>query len=131
EDFGEKDRRRGEVRLVEQDDRNRRVFDDGQQGRGRAAAVEEPRLHSQLERRVQFGFLLGIVMLGLIGVLAYRSVVRLRADAAWVDHTHQVIAALREVIATVTEAEASGRGFVITGDEHFLEPLIAASGRES
>jgi len=131
EDFGEKNRRRGEPRLVEQDDRNRRVFDQGESGWSEALPGVEPKLSSQLERRVQIGFLLGIVMLALIGVLAYRSVVRLRADAAWVDHTHQVISALREVMATTTDAETSARGFVITGDENFLAPLIAASGRVS
>jgi CHASE3 domain sensor protein len=131
EDFGEKNRRRGEPRLVEQDDRNRRVFDQGESGWSEALPGVEPKLSSQLERRVQIGFLLGIVMLALIGVLAYRSVVRLRADAAWVDHTHQVISALREVMATTADAETSARGFVITGDENFLAPLIAASGRVS
>jgi hypothetical protein len=70
------------------------------------------KLSPTLERKVQLGFALAIMAMAM-GVLAYRSVVQRRADAAWVDHTHQVISALCEEMSTVTDAETGGRGFVI------------------
>jgi diguanylate cyclase (GGDEF)-like protein/PAS domain S-box-containing protein len=51
--------------------------------------------------------LAGSVTVG-IGVLSYQSVTRLRVDAAWVAHTHEVMGALRALNASFVLAESSG-----------------------
>ncbi len=79
-----------------------------------------------LERKVWIGFALGLLALVLFGGMSYRSVVRLRSDVESVDHTHQVISSLRRLLSTVTDAEASERGFLITGDEAYLGPANSA-----
>jgi PAS domain S-box-containing protein len=63
------------------------------------------------------------------GLLAYQNTRRLRDDAALVAHSHQVIEALQSVLETMTDAETGQRGFLITGDPHYLEPYQSAVAR--
>jgi PAS domain S-box-containing protein len=74
------------------------------------------------QRRVQVGF--GVLLTCLIAMAAvsYPMLVRLRKDAAWVEHSHQVIATLRLLICSATDAETGERGYIITGKEEYLEP---------
>ena len=78
------------------------------------------------EWKVRTGFALALGILIVIGGLAYISLVRVREERLWVDHTHQVVASLRQVLSTVAEAEAAVRGYVITGNQEFLEPYQKA-----
>ena len=64
-----------------------------------------------------------------IAAVSYPALVRLRQDAARVDHTHQVIATLRLLISSATDAETNVRGYIITGREEFLEPYHSALQR--
>ncbi|HEX4151795.1 MAG TPA: CHASE3 domain-containing protein [Steroidobacteraceae bacterium] len=77
---------------------------------------------SSMERRVRFGFLLALACLLIVGAISYLSVVRLNEKAAWVDHTHEVLNRLQSLVAAVTDSETAERGYVITGDESYLEP---------
>jgi CHASE3 domain sensor protein len=47
-----------------------------------------------------------------------------RRDAAgsWVEHTHQVIIAIDDMLASAADAETGQRGFLLTADARFLEP---------
>ena len=58
--------------------------------------------------------------------MSYFSLVRQHEDRVWVDHTHQVIASQRRVLSTLTDAETSARGYIISGREEFLEPYQQA-----
>jgi CHASE3 domain sensor protein len=90
-----------------------------------AAAVDSTTRFS-LERKVRFGFALAALALIVVGILTYISVLRFRADAGLVDHTHQVLNALSELVSSVTGAESGQRGYVITGKEEYL-PRYQAS----
>ena len=74
------------------------------------------------QRKVGVGFAFALACLGVVGVVSYLSVVRLNENAAWVAHTHEVLSRLESLIAATTDAETAERGYVITGDESFLEP---------
>jgi CHASE3 domain sensor protein len=78
------------------------------------------------ERKVQGGFALALICLAIIGVMSYLSVARLREDAAWIEHTHQVIIRLELYFSTMTASQNSYRGFAVTGDEKYLEPYLHA-----
>jgi PAS domain S-box-containing protein len=73
-------------------------------------------------RKVRFGFAFALACLAVVGVVSYLSVVRLNEDAAWVEHTHEVLSRLELLLAAVTDSETAERGYVITGDESYLEP---------
>src|SRR5882672_12566510 len=74
------------------------------------------------ERKVGIGFAFALACLGVVGVVSYLSVVRLNEDAAWVEHTHEVLNRLELLLAAVTDSETAERGYVITGDEGYLDP---------
>ena len=74
------------------------------------------------QRKVQAGFAVLLTCLIATAAVSYPMLVRLRQDTAWVEHTHQVIAALRLLISSATDAETGERGYIITGKEEFLEP---------
>ena len=73
---------------------------------------------------VGVGLLLALVVVN--AGTEYRQTKELHEDAAWVSHTHQVIAALDELLSTVKDAETGQRGYVITDNKDFLQPYNSA-----
>ncbi len=91
------------------------------------AGTERAQEHEQglllsTERKVRIGFAVLLACLIAIAAVSYPSVVGLRRDAAWVDHTHQVVAQLGVLLSGVSGAESGQRGYLITGQEEYLEP---------
>lgn len=77
-------------------------------------------------RLIQTGFGFAFVCLIIVGVVSYLAVNRLRGDAARVEHSQKVLDSLECIFAESTDAENGHRGFVVTGDESFLEPYLRA-----
>ncbi len=96
----------------------------------RSPGKESEPTHTELlstERKVRLGFAFALACLAVIGVVSYLSVVRLKQNAAWVEHTHQVLGSLELLLAAATDSETAERGYVITGDEDYLEPYRQAA----
>jgi signal transduction histidine kinase len=55
-----------------------------------------------------------------IGVLSFRSTLREEEDRGWVTHTHLVLESLGQILTDTNQAEASQRGYILTGDEQYL-----------
>ena len=70
------------------------------------------------------GFGLGLLLVLGVGADSLYNTRRQIQDARWVTHTHYVIERLTVLLSTVQDVETGGRGFVITGDEHYLEPCL-------
>ncbi|HEV7681348.1 MAG TPA: CHASE3 domain-containing protein [Pyrinomonadaceae bacterium] len=66
------------------------------------------------------------MILAAIAALSVRNTFRLKETGAWVDHTNNVIFQLNQVASTITDAESSQRGFLITGQQSYLEPYTRA-----
>jgi PAS domain S-box-containing protein len=79
------------------------------------------------EWKVRLGFGFALTCLAVIGVVSYLSVVRLNEDAALVEHTHEVLGNLQLLLAAATDAQTAERGYVITGDDSYLEPYRQAA----
>ena len=62
-----------------------------------------------------------------LSIVAYRNQVRFRADSEWVRHTQEVLNRIETVLAIVEEAETGQRGFLLTGDDSYLQPYESAS----
>ncbi|HUQ29367.1 MAG TPA: CHASE3 domain-containing protein [Usitatibacter sp.] len=74
----------------------------------------------------------GVVLLAyfvLDATLNVRNVAKLQDQAEVVLHTHEVAAAIVKVLSDLTDAETGQRGFIITGDEQYLDPYTQAVGR--
>ena len=61
--------------------------------------------------KIGTGFGLALAILAVIGIIAYRSIVKLTDTADWVDHTHQVLEGLEGVLSTMKDAETGQRGY--------------------
>jgi CheY-like chemotaxis protein/signal transduction histidine kinase/CHASE3 domain sensor protein len=64
----------------------------------------------------------------IIAVLAYRSLEARTEASDQVNHTNAVQDALHRFLSSVKDAETGQRGFLLTGDEHYLEPYHLALG---
>ena len=58
----------------------------------------------------------------LIGTISYNGLGSLVSTADWVEHTQEVISSARLIEKTIVDMETGQRGFLITGNEKFLEP---------
>ncbi len=79
-----------------------------------------------VERKITSIFGLTLLLLSIIGGLSYWNTTRLTDTINWVTHTYKVIAELESVLTNIAIAENSGRGYVITGRNSYLEPSVVA-----
>ena len=99
---------------------------DRERSREERAMREGSWLLASIERKVQAGFAVLLGCLVAVAAAAYPAVRRLQGDEARVARTQQVIATLRLVLATTTDAETGERGYIITGQEEYLAPYTSA-----
>jgi methyl-accepting chemotaxis protein len=69
-----------------------------------------------------FGSLL-LILLSIIAV-AYASVGKLKDANQWNIHTYEVLLETRGMMKALVDIETGQRGFALTGEEPFLEPLV-------
>ncbi|MDI6767128.1 MAG: PAS domain S-box protein [Bacteroidota bacterium] len=74
---------------------------------------------------IRSGFWVAVVIHFYIGVISYWNNDSQIKDAKLVSHTHQVLQKLEEILSDIKDVETGVRGFVITGNEDYLEPYYA------
>ncbi len=79
-----------------------------------------------MERKVLGVFVLMFAGLLATTVLAFITTRRLMNTAGWVSHTYAVMDRLQATRAAALQAESAMRGFVITGDNNFLNTKDSA-----
>ena len=77
-------------------------------------------------RKLAGGFSISVILLAVIGTVSYRIFDSLASTSYLVAHTHLVLDHVARVLSLLKDAETGQRGFVITGDESFLEPYLTA-----
>ena len=73
------------------------------------------------ERKILIGLLSILIILSSITFLTHRNSRRVIASAEAVDHSQEIKYHFEQIIAQVSEIESGSRGYVITGDEKYLE----------
>jgi methyl-accepting chemotaxis protein len=76
-------------------------------------------------RRIVVGFMFPLLLLLGIGAVAYRSISSLTDTSRLVAHSQQVLGDIAEVLSLLKDTETGQRGYIITGDEAYLEPYQA------
>jgi methyl-accepting chemotaxis protein len=76
--------------------------------------------------KIGTGFGLALAILVAIGTVSYLSIAKLNDTAEWVTHTYQVLEKLEALLSGLKDAETGQRGYIITGEERYLEPFRAA-----
>ncbi len=67
-----------------------------------------------------------ILVVTLNAWFAFRSVNALLENERWVQHTWEVICEVELIMGSAKDAETGNRGYLITGEEAYLEPYTAA-----
>src|SRR5580692_2589014 len=62
-----------------------------------------------------------LIILACIGMLSFWSEVRSEEDRALVRHTYLVVGKLQDVRIDITQAETGQRGFMLTGQDAYLQ----------
>lgn len=67
-----------------------------------------------------------VIFVALNAWLALSSVEGLKSSQWWVQHTWQVIAQVERIMSSAKDAETGSRGYLLTGEERYLEPYRKA-----
>lgn len=87
-------------------------------------------MRRQLEKYLLPAGLAGaLLLLAAIAVVSVRHIDTLTESGRRVGLTHAVIGEIEQVLAALQDAETGQRGFLITGDDRFLDPYNAALAR--
>ncbi len=78
------------------------------------------------EWKIWVSSLAALALLVTVTIASFREVGALGERDAWVNHTHQVISSVRRVQSLVTETISGQRGYLISGDDDYLQPYTAA-----
>ncbi len=78
-------------------------------------------------RTASIGLASAIIVLLASGWLSYRNIRRIARNEALVVHTHEVLDEIRDILATLADAESRQRSYLITGETRYLEPYRAAA----
>jgi methyl-accepting chemotaxis protein len=76
-------------------------------------------------RRILAGYGVALLVTGAVGIVVYRATSELAASAEWVTHSHKAKEAIAEVGSALKDAETGQRGFLLTGEERYLEPYLS------
>lgn len=83
-------------------------------------------MNSKIKRDLQIGFGLSLLLVVISSVASFISIRNLLDNAEKVDRGNLVISKLESIISTMKDAETGERGFLLTGDEIFLQPYIGS-----
>ena len=72
------------------------------------------------------GFGFGLAVMAVLSVIAFNSITSLSTTAKQVEHTWEVLESVSMITGSLKDAETGQRGFVITGEDRYLEPYNAA-----
>ncbi len=78
-------------------------------------------MKNNFKRNLLISSLVSLLVLMISSTASYFSIKSLLDSNFWVNHTQEVIYNLNEGSAILTEAQTSMRGYLITGDEQFIE----------
>ncbi len=80
-----------------------------------------------LEKQIPLVFTIAVLLLIIVAFFAYRSTNSLTESLKWEKHTQDVLLHLDETLILMIDVETGGRGFLLTGEEPYLEPYNNAA----
>ena len=85
------------------------------------------KVNMRIGSRILVGYGIALLVVAIVGIIAYRATSELEQSATWVTHTYQVKETLAETLSALKDAETGQRGFLLTGAERYLEPYTSAT----
>lgn len=78
-----------------------------------------------IRNKILVGIGVAIFLMFFVSIIVYVNVSKLEDTSKWVKHTQNVITQGNRLVGEMVNMETGMRGFLVTGDEKFLEPYIA------
>jgi PAS domain S-box-containing protein len=82
-----------------------------------------------IETKVLAGFAVALAVLASVGVFSYQSAESFIRTSDSVARSREITETLGQIFSAVSQAESGQRGYLVTGDEEFLRPRLAAPAR--
>jgi PAS domain S-box-containing protein len=76
---------------------------------------------------INFGFILTLTIILVLGVFLFDSFNKNNKNEILVNHTYEVLATSKQLQSIIKDAETSQRGYIITDNIKYLEPLISSN----
>ena len=86
-------------------------------------------MKKSLTRQITAGIGMALALLIFNAATSYRNTLKLMENEGWVSHTHRVLTELEAALSTLKDAETGQRGYLLTGEERYLEPYHSAIAR--
>jgi PAS domain S-box-containing protein len=83
-------------------------------------------MKSLLRRKVRLAFGSAILTLLAVGAISYHGLAVSAESGRWVRHSHEVLENLQELLSATNGIDSSYRGFVLTGNETYIESYGAS-----
>jgi CHASE3 domain sensor protein len=93
----------------------------------KSSSTQAPTGGQSLERRSTLWSAMGLGMLLVIAGIGVWTLRQVAESDFWVDHTREVISTNQRLLSDVKDAESAERGYIITGDQGYLDPYRSAS----
>ena len=77
-------------------------------------------------KKIGGGFAVAVSIFTIVSVISYSGLSTLTETASWVAHTHEVLEELDHILSGLQNSETGQRGYLLTGEERYLEPYNAA-----
>jgi CHASE3 domain sensor protein len=86
-------------------------------------------MKQSLVPKIKVGFGITLVLLLINGVISYRNIFKVVDNERLVRQSQQTIATLEDTLSTLKDAETGQRGYLLTGQDQYLEPYNSAIAR--
>ncbi len=83
-------------------------------------------MNIKTNNNLRVGFGLSVLLLIISSIVAYICIQNLLSSAEWVKHTNETRYALENTISSLKDAETGQRGYLLTGQDEYLEPYNGA-----
>ncbi|HEY8936761.1 MAG TPA: response regulator [Cyclobacteriaceae bacterium] len=80
-----------------------------------------------IEKKILAGFILCCLILLTVAIISFQNSEKYVDTNLWVNHTHEVLYEFEEVLISAVDGQAGARGYIITGDETYIEPFKTAT----
>jgi methyl-accepting chemotaxis protein len=80
-------------------------------------------------KKLAGGFGLALAILLVVNIISYRNTTTLIEDTSQRRQIYTALLGLHDMLAALTDAETGQRGYIITGEESYLEPYNSAISR--
>jgi methyl-accepting chemotaxis protein len=76
--------------------------------------------------KIAAGYAVALLMLFIVGMASYWNISELLQSAESRAHTFHVLQVVEQVASTLKDAETGQRGYLLTGEDKYLKPYLAA-----